>query len=273
MGKEVEMLMPILESNEKKRREAIVRAAARDFEVGFLLSVFNLEWTLRRMILVFAKCPSVVIRARLNECSGFWRYCQAWNDCVCKFDKQFGAMTEILGVPAYEESKENFITQYLERRHILVHGTKSGIGVATALCGISMLLKVSEKLVEFSFKHRRDLFGRLNPRQCVCCGFTGYHTALFRNDLKVASCPARLADQCPLLGNKETRKAIWRNMRKAVQPVRELVNVKGEVLVDKIYDAAKELGIEKKTSVKKAIRHLQKVIQAGKQEKGSKNEE
>ena len=56
-------------------------------------------------------------------------------------------------------------------------------------------------------------------------------------------------------------------MRKEVQPVRELVNVKGEVLVKKIHDVAKELGIEKKASVKKAIRHLQKVIQAEKQEK------
>ncbi len=247
------MLMPILESNEKKRRAAILRVASRDIELGFLFAVFNFEWSLRRMILKFSKCPTIVIRARLVRGHGFKNYCEFWDECVCKFNRRLISMIEILGL-----NEANFIEQYYERRHVLVHGAHGGVGFVTAICGISRLLNASETLVEFARKQGENLFGRLNPRQNVRCGFTLCRgTEPFKNGQTDGPCPAQLMVGCPMLSNNEARKAIFKNLRKSLQPVEELAGVKGEALVEKVRKVAEELGIAEKSSIKKAICNLE----------------
>ena len=261
--KDVFMLMPILKSDEKMRRADIIRAASKDPEVGFLLTVFNLEWTLRRMVLCFSKCPSVVVRSVLKGCNGFWGYCDTWKLCVCSFDTKMHTMPEILGVLPKTTSKENFITQYIDRRHVLVHGVKGGIGVPTALCGISALLKVSENLVSFARIHGVELFKRLNPRQNVRCGFILRHgIEPFKIEQRDGLCPAKLREKCPMLASNDTRrnakKLIFNNLRKTLQPVAELANVKGESLVEKVRKVAAELGLVNKAAIKRAICKLEK---------------
>ncbi len=262
------MLMPILESNEKKRREAILKVASRDLELGFLYSVFNLEWTMRRMILCFSKCPSIVIRALLAQCSGFWRYCELWDKCVHDFDTKYETMAEILGVQPKGESRQNGITDYFDRRHVLVHGAKSGIGAATAICGIEKLLEASEKLVKFSRDHGYELFAKVKPRQNVRCGFTGNRkTPLFSGGQTQGACPGNFANICPLLADKATRGAIRKHLRKTLKPVQELADVKDEALIERVQAVAHTLGIEGACSVKKATRELQKSLQKRKARK------
>lgn len=253
------MLMPILKSNWTKRRTKILRVASKDVELGFLLTVFNFEWFLRRMILVFSKCPTIVIRARLAKCHGFWSYCEMWDECVCKFDGRICPMTEILGLPSKLQADQNIIKQYCDRRHVLVHGARGGIGFAAALCGISRLLKATEALIEFAQKHDKDLFHSLYSRQNVRCGFTSCRkTEPFKNGQTEGPCPAKIMVGCPMLSNNEARKAIFKNLRKSLQPVDELADVKGEALVEKVRRVAEELGIANKPSIKKAIFNLEK---------------
>ena len=257
------MLMPILKSDEKKRRADIIRAASKNPEVGFLLTVFNLEWTLRRMILCFSKCPSVVVRSVLKGCNGFWDYCDTWEFCVCSFDTKMQTMPEILGVQPKSTTKENFITQYIDRRHVLVHGVKGGVGVPTALCGISSLLKVSEKLVSFARIHGVELFKRLNPHQNVRCGFVLRRgVEPFKFEQKDGLCPAKLREKCPMFAynvrRRNAKEMIFNNLRKERWPIDELANVKGDALVEKVRKVAAELGIANKVAIKSAICNLKK---------------
>ena len=60
-----------------------------------------------------------------------------------------------------------------------------------------------------------------------------------------------------MLSNNEARKAIFKNLRKSLQPVEELAGVKGEALVEKVRKVAEELGIAEKSSIKKAICNLE----------------
>lgn len=262
------MLMPILGSNEKKRRESILRVASRDLEIGFLLAVFNFEWTLRRMILCFSKCPSIVIRALLAKTSGFWKYCEVWDMCVHEFDNEIGTMTEILGIPPKAETKQNCITEFLDSRHVLVHGATSGIGAATALCGIKKLLGVSEGMASYSRKKGQDLFRMVNPRQQVRCGFIGNRgTRKFEKGQNCAACPGEIIGFCPFLNKKENRRDIrdYLDARLSIiqesKRQKETKGQKGEALVLKIQEVANELGIAEKPSVKRAVRELQTAIQ------------
>ncbi len=251
------MLMPILKSNWTKRRAKILRVASKDVELGFLLTVFNFEWFLRRMILVFSKCPTIVIRARLAKCHGFWSYCEMWDECVCKFDGKICHMTEILGLPSKSQADQNVIEQYCDRRHVLVHGARGGIGFATALCGIARLLKASEALIEFAQKHDEDLFHSLYSRQNVRCGFTPRRgIEPFKKGQTDGLCPTKLMEKCPMLSCKRARNVIFNNLRKESQPVDELANVKGDALVEKVRKVAAELGLANKVAIKKAICNL-----------------
>lgn len=248
------MLMPTLESNEKKRRAAILHVASQDIELGFLFAFFNFEWFLRRMILVFSKCPTVVVRARLVCCHGFGDYCELWNECVCKFDEGIISLAEILG-----KSETESIKQYCTQRHVLVHGARGGIGFATAICGISRLLKALEALVEYAQKNGKNLFIRLYHRQNVRCGFIPKHgIESFKNGKGECLCPAELKGECPFCSSDKERRKIICNIKKSRQPVDELARVKGKALVEKVRNVAEELGLANKASIKKAICDLEK---------------
>lgn len=268
------MLMPILGSSFEKRKASILKAASQDLEIGFLLAVFNFEWTLRRMILSFSKCPSIVIRALLAQSSGLWKYCHLWDICVHGFDSRFGKMREILAGGFDSKSNLKAISEYLRCRHVLVHGAKSGIGAATALCGIRKLLEVSENLARFSHDNGHELFEKIPSRQQVRCGFTGNRkTPVFEEGLACATCPGNIIVHCPFLKKLEKdqerdskqlgdyiREKI-KDLRAKTSPVNELINVKDEALVKKIKEVADELGIADAPSVAEAVRELEKAFE------------
>ena len=261
------MLFPILESNEKKRREAILKVASRDLELGFLMSVFNLEWTIRRMILHFAKCPSIVIRSLLARSNGYPNYCYLWKICVHDFDKRLNELPNILGT----NDNKNDITEYIRCRHVLVHGARSGIGAATALCGIKKLLEAAEFLIRFARENGHELFKRVPPRQ-VRCGFTGaHHTPLFVRGDTCVNCPGKIVSTCPFVrqsvtttrerGGKCLDDQIRKSLRAAAPSVRELEGIKDEALIAKMQEVAWDLGILERRAVKKAVHDLQKAIE------------
>jgi hypothetical protein len=182
-------------------------------------------------------------------------------------------MKTILARPPAPKSNLKEITEYLKCRHILVHGAKSGIGAATALCGIRKLLEVSESLARFSHDNGHELFKKIESRQQVRCGFTGNRkTPLFEEGLTCATCPGNIIAFCPFLNKLETEHGkdkmqlgdyIRRNikdLRTKPSPISKPKDVKFEALLEKIKEVADNLGIADAPSVTQAVHDLEKVI-------------
>jgi hypothetical protein len=53
-----------------------------DAAIAVLLAAANLEWTLRRAIILLTRSARAAVRAKLEQCSGLGKYESAWNDEV-----------------------------------------------------------------------------------------------------------------------------------------------------------------------------------------------
>lgn len=159
------MIFPILDSSIEKRKAMILRHAKQDLEIGFLLAEFNLEWIMRRMILKFTKCPTLVVRAALLCADGIPNYCRTWDLYVAPMG--YAKMHEILGVK--KKVAKSDLYEYVKKRHALVHGARGGVGVVNALIGLKMMLESAERLMIYAHEKEKMLFEVLDSRvRCPC---------------------------------------------------------------------------------------------------------
>lgn len=242
----------ILDSNLELFRKRIIKESKRDIELGFLLAEFDFELLLRRMVLHCAKCPTIVIRSLMKKCHGFDRYVDAWNKYVVPFSQGYPLMQDILGIPSKNQIKKGCIAKAFMKRHLLVHGVRTGIGVVNALAGLDVFLESAELLVRFAATHDVDLFTRISPRQYKC---------MFTSEIKGKNgealsreCKHGVCGVCPFVGDGD----LVSQIRSGIKEQRKARLSKKDVKVsaNEIIELAKKYGLENSQQIKSVIDRL-----------------
>ena len=201
----------ILESSLTTLRRRVLKEAKKDIELGFLLAEFDFEWLLRRMVLCFATCPTVVVRSLLKKCHGFDLYVDTWNKCVVPFRPNCPMLQDILKIPSKNQIKKGAIGKAFLKRHLLVHGVRTGIGTVSALVGLDVFLESAEQLVRFAEAQGVDLFKKMSPRhrKCLFCPVGKQKEREIQN----AECIRGVLGVCPFVGNEKFASQIRRGIR------------------------------------------------------------
>ena len=200
----------ILESSLVTLRKRVLKEAKKDMELGFLLAEFDFEWLLRRMILCFATCPTVVVRSLLKKCHGLDLYVDAWNKCVVPFRPKYPTLQDILKIPSKNQIKKGAIGKAFLKRHLLVHGVRTGIGTVSALVGLDVFLEAAELLVRFAEAHGIDLFKKMSSRRkCLFCPVGKQKEREILN----TECSRGVSGVCPFVGNEKMASQIRSGIR------------------------------------------------------------
>ncbi len=241
------MLFPVVGSSFKNCKDIVLQVASSNLELGFLLAVFELEWILRRLILSKSKCPTLVVRTYMEECcSSLKHYGKAWNKFA--MDKDGMSLREVLGLP--QKWGESDLENFFRNRHVLVHGSKGGIGAHTALLGVDCLFKVLDKIEKYAKDRNLDLFAKLNPRQKRCRYVTRKGCAPL--DVNESSCPGIKSFVCPFA---EIALKNRKRLKGQIGTVQNIRKVKGTgktdvvAVIKRCLDVAKRLGIEDSPAV------------------------
>lgn len=241
------MLFPVVGSSFKNCKEIVLQVASNNLELGFLLAVFEFEWIIRRLILSKSKCPTLVVRTYMEACcSSLKHYGKAWNKFAMYNDGM--SLRGVLGLP--QKWDESDLEDFFKKRHVLVHGSKGGIGAHTALLGVDCMFKVLDKIEKYAKDRDLDLFAKLNPRQKRCRYVTRKGCAPL--DINESSCPGIKSFVCPLARvTLENRK----RLKDQIGTVQNIRKTKGTgktdvvAVVRQASEVAKRLGIEDSPAV------------------------
>ena len=153
-------------SSAEERRRIIEAHAGMDLVVGFLLSVINFEWTLRRTILALGKRPTKVIRTELlGKCSGIDAYKLAWKEvqagCV-----NVPSLVDFFsgnGIPIWNGDTKDHpgIVQAFKLRNKLVHGCEGAPGDAYLKPYVKLMLDASDELAFLASAYDADIDRRI----------------------------------------------------------------------------------------------------------------
>ena len=153
-------------SSAEERRRIIEAHAEMDLVVGFLLSVINFEWTLRRTILALGKRPTKVIRTELlGKCSGIDAYKLAWKEvqagCV-----NVPSLVDFFsgnGIPIWNGDTKDHpgIVQAFKLRNKLVHGCEGAPGDAYLKPYVKLMLDASDELAVLVGSYDADIDRRI----------------------------------------------------------------------------------------------------------------
>lgn len=251
------MIFPVMDSSIEKRKAMILRQAKQDLEVGFLLAEFNLEWIMRRMILKFTKCPTLVVRAAMLSADGISNYCRIWELYVVPFG--YAKMHEILGIRKKVAKSEMY--EYVKKRHVLVHGARGGIGVVNALVGLKMMLDMAEKLMSYAQQEGVKLFEPLDPR--VKCRCLHYSRKRQRPTFESNGCPSGIyPDGNCRFAEHDMKKSKMRNDRSLDDKIAEIrkatrgKSVSNRETLERIQKIAFDLGLQDSDIVQTCIQTM-----------------
>lgn len=164
----------------RESRSERIRALFREQPVfGYLLAVFDFEWTIRRAVVMMSGCPASVIKERFEskKYTGWSAYQGCWTKCVQKTlgDNIPDLACVAYGVPSEDvlgtEDKKK-IQAAMNLRNKLVHGLSGTLPRDKADAGFELLLSATERIVAFvEGRCGRSMFERLyNPRaRCKRC--------------------------------------------------------------------------------------------------------
>lgn len=129
-------------NSRQMRRKRIETIAELEPIIGFLASVFDFEWMVRRAILALSASPTAVIKVWFRSKHGLDDYKEAWVQFVDKPPQ---------GIPFllrnYDKSKHvewSVLKDAFEQRHPLVHGINGFLEDDVAKFNIQLFLTASE---------------------------------------------------------------------------------------------------------------------------------
>lgn len=126
-----------------------------DAAIAVLLAAANLEWTLRRAIILLTISARPAIRAKLEQCHGLGKYESTWNDEVIPhYQRTLSTVVEnwkdIIGT---KEKKGKF-----QLRHDLIHGSVGACGVGFAKAHVEALLAAASDVDKFCAARGKDIY-------------------------------------------------------------------------------------------------------------------
>lgn len=147
--------------------------------LGFLVAVFDFEWTIRRAIVMMSGCPAMVIKARFDnkDYSGWRHYQDCWRVCVKQTrDDDIPTLARVvcgglLEEDASEEDKKA-IQAAMDLRSRLVHGLSGNLPRSQTDTAFELLMCATERIVNFvEERSGKSMFERLyKPRaRCNTC--------------------------------------------------------------------------------------------------------
>ena len=149
-----------------QRRDLILRHAKLDTEVGFLLSMINFEWTLRRSVLVLGRAPTKELRhGVLSNASGpkdykrAWKFAQAGCEGLPSLCQIFNGEGEVPFWNIHKKGRDGILQAFM-LRHKLVHGCVSKPGDNYMWQRISLMLEAAYALEMVAKSYGKDLNSR-----------------------------------------------------------------------------------------------------------------
>jgi hypothetical protein len=125
-----------------------------DAAIAVLLSAANLEWTMRRALLLLGNSPRQTIRKNLLNCHGLKAYKKIWADNVSQ------------GTPPLEKIVKNWgdligARGKFQLRHELIHGSVGSCGVKFAKIHVDALMDAANDIDAYCQKRNLDIYSRL----------------------------------------------------------------------------------------------------------------
>ncbi len=177
----------------EQRKQTILKFVEQDVCVGVLLAAANLEWTLKRCILMMGQSPTADLRkmqisSLCSKDKDKNTYKRMWDTEIAS-PRKFNPLNEVInsGVHFPEEwtvknlpRSEFFNKKYFKEiretgwaalqyafqcRHDLIHGQKGTLKASHGLVVVSVLLEAFDALVDFSKCRGFDLFSGLKSRR------------------------------------------------------------------------------------------------------------
>ena len=173
--------------------------------LAYLMAAINLEWTIRRAIVVLSPCPTKVLWKYFESghIAGWNVYQAAWKKCISRMAKLRVDQTAFANLPygkiltlaeiVYVGMDRNFRIQKplggasvtaknletaLNLRHTLVHGQKGSLPCDSAKTNFDFLLNASESIAQYvetvlpvvwpEKKNESGIFGRIVRTKCRC---------------------------------------------------------------------------------------------------------
>lgn len=158
----------------EERKAKIQCFAEQDDCVGVILATINVEWCLRRCILILGSSPTAELKA--SKMSGLGEYNDFWKTEVAPrtgitlpklIDQQvkisdFWKTTKSSGMNAW-----NVLIRVFELRNKLVHGVEGGAPKALSKDAVNILLDVAEVLIHFVESQEASIFAKLKTRKLL----------------------------------------------------------------------------------------------------------
>lgn len=164
---------PVHGDTPEKRREKVDTVFAISPMAGFLLSMVNFEWTLRRAILALGWNSTKNIREALAETHGDEKYKELWKEHVCTHcTERRPRLPALIREKSATDGRGkpidwSEIVRAFNVRHMIVHGCSCTAGVAFLREKTDILLRASEVIVRFVAGNGGDIFRiirRIKPR-------------------------------------------------------------------------------------------------------------
>lgn len=158
-----------------KRKAMILSFAKQDCCVGVILATINVEWCLRRCILILGSSPTAELKA--SKMSGLGEYKEFWKTEVTprigvtlpdlikqhvKVNDSWKKVRSLLKGDAWDVLKRVF-----ELRNKLVHGVEGGAPKAFSKDSVEFLLAVADALIRFVESQGASIFAKLKTRKLL----------------------------------------------------------------------------------------------------------
>lgn len=183
-------LYSVLHETRESREQRIRDVFAMEPAWGYLMAVFDFEWTIRRAIVLMNPCPTALINKHLSDkkYSGWKGYCDCWRICVQKIRNDG---TPSLGRLVFDgpagtditEKESALIEEGMQLRHRLVHGIKGSIPVGDADSCFEWLLTASEKIFAYVDEHaEKKMHDRVTRKVNRCTDCPSFRRCHFQKD-------------------------------------------------------------------------------------------
>lgn len=162
--------------------------------LGYLVAVFDFEWTIRRAVVMMSACPAMVIKARFDskKYSGWSAYQGCWTRCVqnTRGDVIPSLQCVALGASSEEaltaEEKKS-IQAAMNLRNKLVHGLSGNLPRDRADDGFKLLLSSTERIVQFvETCCGKSMFTRISNPRSRCRKCSRWKRCRFQKERKTA---------------------------------------------------------------------------------------